>query len=122
MDGHPRQNPAYRPAKESPRSCGEFLLDLDRRLTRRYTLGRPRDYRRFVSSSAQRHHPRATLEEVAKLYDRVRPTYPQQAFDDLVALAQLPEAARIVEIGCGTGQATLPLAERGYRITCLELG
>src|SRR5262249_12295913 len=25
-------------------------------------------------------------------------------------------------IGCGTGQASLPLAERGYRITCVELG
>jgi SAM-dependent methyltransferase len=75
-----------------------------------------------VSSSSQRHHLRATFEEVAELYDRVRPTYPQQVFDDLVALAQLPEAARIVEVGCGTGQATLPLAERGYRITCLELG
>lgn len=27
-----------------------------------------------------------------------------------------------MEIGCGTGLATLPLAERGYRITCIELG
>lgn len=30
--------------------------------------------------------------------------------------------ARLVEIGCGTGQATLPLAQRGYAITCVELG
>jgi SAM-dependent methyltransferase len=65
---------------------------------------------------------RATFEEVAELYDRARPTYPEQVFEDLVALAALPEAARIVEIGCGTGQATLPLAERGYRVTCVELG
>src|SRR5438067_496409 len=41
---------------------------------------------------------------------------------DLVPLAQLPAKARVVEIGCGTGQATLPLAERGYAITCVELG
>src|SRR5262249_40036031 len=27
-----------------------------------------------------------------------------------------------IEIGCGTGQATLPLARRGYAITCVELG
>ena len=26
MDGHPRQNPAYRPATESPRKCGGFLF------------------------------------------------------------------------------------------------
>ena len=39
-----------------------------------------------------------------------------------LSLAQLPAQARLVEIGCGTGQATLPLAERGYAITCVELG
>ena len=65
---------------------------------------------------------RATFEQVPLLYDRARPNYPPEVFDDLVALARLPEAARIIEIGCGTGQATVPLAERGYRITCVELG
>ncbi len=65
---------------------------------------------------------RATFEQVPLLYDRARPNYPAQVFDDLVALARLPEAARILEIGCGTGQATLPLAELGFQITCVELG
>ena len=65
---------------------------------------------------------RTTFEEVPELYDRARPTYPQQLFDDLVALARLPQGARIVEVGCGTGKATIPLAERGYRITGVELG
>ena len=65
---------------------------------------------------------RTTFEEVPELYDRARPTYPAQLFDDLAAIAELPEAARIVELGCGTGQATIPLAERGYRVTCVELG
>ena len=65
---------------------------------------------------------RTTFEEVPELYDRARPTYPAQLFDDLAAIAELPEASRIVELGCGTGQATIPLAERGYRVTCVELG
>jgi SAM-dependent methyltransferase len=65
---------------------------------------------------------RTTFEQVPELYDRARPNYPPQIFDDLAALAQLPAKARLVEIGCGTGQATLPLAERGYAITCVELG
>jgi Methyltransferase domain len=30
--------------------------------------------------------------------------------------------ARVVEIGCGTGQTIVPPAERGYRITRVELG
>ncbi len=65
---------------------------------------------------------RTTFEHVAELYDRARPSYPPQIFDDLAELAQLPAQAQLVEIGCGTGQATLPLAERGYAITCVELG
>jgi SAM-dependent methyltransferase len=65
---------------------------------------------------------RTTFEQVPELYDRARPSYPPQIFDDLAALAQLPAKARLVEIGCGTGHATLPLAERGYAITCVELG
>jgi SAM-dependent methyltransferase len=67
-------------------------------------------------------HLRTTFDQVPLLYDRARPTYPSQLFDDLVALARLSEAARLIEIGCGTGQATLALAERGYAITCVELG
>jgi SAM-dependent methyltransferase len=62
---------------------------------------------------------RAIFDEDAALYDRARPTYPVALFDDLVALLPGP---RVVEIGCGTGQATLPLAERGLTVTCVELG
>ena len=43
-------------------------------------------------------------------------------FDDLVELASLDGGSRILEIGPGTGQATLPLAERGFRLVCVELG
>jgi len=65
---------------------------------------------------------RATFDEVAELYDRVRPGYPDELFDDLVALAGLQGGSRVVEVGCGTGKATLPLAGRGMRVTCVELG
>jgi SAM-dependent methyltransferase len=70
----------------------------------------------------QRRQLRATFEQLPELYDRARPRYPPQVFDDVVALGRLPDAARVVEIGCGTGQATLALAERRYQITCVELG
>src|SRR5215208_4309991 len=81
----------------------------------------PIGHHRAVSGNTQQ-LLRATFEQVPELYDRARPNYRSQVFDDLVALAQLPTAARIVEVGCGTGQATMPLAERGYQITCVELG
>ena len=65
---------------------------------------------------------RATFEEVPELYDRVRPTYPPELFDDLAELADLSEGARLLEIGTGPGKASVPLAERGYEIVGIELG
>ena len=65
---------------------------------------------------------RKSYDPIAQLYDRARPAYPAELFDDIIAFANLGEEARLLEIGSGTGQATLPLAERGYAIDCIELG
>jgi SAM-dependent methyltransferase len=65
---------------------------------------------------------RTTFEEVPELYERARPLYPAELFDDLVSFAGLEAGSRVLEIGCGTGQATLPLAERGFDVVCVELG
>jgi SAM-dependent methyltransferase len=65
---------------------------------------------------------RTTFDEAASLYDEVRPGYPEDLFDDVVSLSGIPAGGRIMEIGCGTGQATVPFARRGYRILCIELG
>jgi SAM-dependent methyltransferase len=58
----------------------------------------------------------------AEAYDRTRPVCPDVLFDDLIRLARLGPGDRVVEIGCGTGQATVPLAERGLAVTAVELG
>ena len=63
---------------------------------------------------------RRTFETVASLYDRVRPTYPDELFAELAL--SIRSGGRILEIGPGTGQATLPLAERGFEIVAVELG
>jgi SAM-dependent methyltransferase len=65
---------------------------------------------------------RDTFDTVAALYDRARPRYPQELFDDLADLTGIGPGARVLEIGPGTGQATLALAMRGYSITAVELG
>lgn len=67
-------------------------------------------------------HLRTTFDQDALLYDQARPGYPEALFDDLVTLSAIPAAGRILEIGCGTGQATIPLARRGYHMLCIELG
>jgi len=64
-----------------------------------------------------------TFDEIAELYDRGRREVPAFVFDDLFALSGIdPATARVLEIGCGTGQATLPLARRGCEVVCIELG
>jgi SAM-dependent methyltransferase len=67
------------------------------------------------------HDLRRTFGEDAELYDRVRPHYPAALFDDLARLTGLGAGAHVLEIGCGTGIATVPLAERGYRVMAVEL-
>ena len=65
---------------------------------------------------------RTTFERAAWLYDEARPGYPEELFDDAVELSGIPPGGRILEIGCGTGKATMPFARRGYRVQCIELG
>ncbi|MET9109409.1 class I SAM-dependent methyltransferase [Streptomyces zhihengii] len=63
-----------------------------------------------------------TFDEDAELYDRARPGYPPELFDALHALAGTGPGCRVLEVGAGTGKATVPLAARGCRITAVELG
>lgn len=65
---------------------------------------------------------RTTFDAVAELYDEARPGYPQQLIEDVISLSGIPDDGRILEVGCGTGKATVPFARRGYAMLCLELG
>lgn len=68
------------------------------------------------------HRRKATFDGVAQLYDAARPAYPPELIDALVQLAELRPNARVLEIGAGTGQLTIPLAQRGLTLTAVELG
>jgi SAM-dependent methyltransferase len=66
--------------------------------------------------------PQSPFDDVAELYDAIRPRYPEALFGALLSAARLQPDARLLEIAPGTGQATLPLARRGFHITAVEIG
>lgn len=63
-----------------------------------------------------------TFDSIADNYHQARPDYPSALYDELIELAELKPGDRLLEIGCATGKATIPLADRGFSITCVELG
>jgi SAM-dependent methyltransferase len=75
-----------------------------------------------VGEQRDREHLRTTFESVAERYDAARPTYPEALLDDLVEVARVPPGGRILEIGPGTGKASVALAARGYALVGIELG
>jgi SAM-dependent methyltransferase len=57
-----------------------------------------------------------TLYDDPALYDRLVPPGPCETFYDSLA----PEGGSVLDLGCGTGRLTIPLAGRGRSITGLD--
>lgn len=56
--------------------------------------------------------------EIAELYERRRPGYPDQLFTDVLAAAGPPPT--VLEVGAGTGKATRQLTAAGATVTAVE--
>ena len=65
---------------------------------------------------------RELFDTVAEGYDRGRPAYPGRLISDLVDFFPRDKQSRVLEIGPGTGHLSVPLAERGFSLTAVELG
>lgn len=63
-----------------------------------------------------------TFNTVCSEYDKRRPAYVQELYDDIFAAKGIDRSSNVLEIGIGTGQATLPILERGCAVTAVELG
>ncbi len=66
--------------------------------------------------------PGDVFNEVSDLYDRMRPPYPPELFADMTSIAGIRRSSRILEVGCGTGKATVGLGALGCSVTAVEPG
>lgn len=62
------------------------------------------------------------FDQFAKDYDKARPGYPEELYKVLFDYASLAKQATILEIGIGSGQATLPFLQYGYKLIAVEYG
>uniref|UniRef100_A0A914C8I4 Methyltransferase type 11 domain-containing protein n=1 Tax=Acrobeloides nanus TaxID=290746 RepID=A0A914C8I4_9BILA len=65
---------------------------------------------------------KVTFDKEAELYNEVRSGYPDLLFDKLIQVTNLTKESSLLEIGPRPGKATKSLAQRGFRITGIELG
>jgi SAM-dependent methyltransferase len=83
---------------------------------------------RLIDFAVMPREPRLVFGEVAEVYDRVRPSYPTALVDDVVKLAGVGAGAGAgaangrgaLEVGAGTGKATVMFAQRGVAVHALE--
>lgn len=65
---------------------------------------------------------RFAFDQVASVYTTARPGYPDALVDDVIAYAGLKPGSAILEVGCGTGQATKGFAGRGFPLLAIDPG
>ena len=65
---------------------------------------------------------RMSFDRQAEQYDAARPSYPETAIEALLARSGIAARGRILEVGAGTGKATVPLARLGYPLVAIEPG
>lgn len=74
-------------------------------------------------SEEQRVRRARTFDQIADLFDHGRREPPGWLYDTLFAETAIDaRSAQVLEIGCGTGKSTLPLARRGAKVLALEMG
>lgn len=60
--------------------------------------------------------------KIAKLYDEGRPSYPEELIEDVISRTNITPGDNLLEIGAGTGKATLQFGRRGFRVHSIEPG
>lgn len=59
---------------------------------------------------------------IAGIYDDIRPSYPEELIQAVITKTDLKLSDSLLEIGAGTGKATIQFAEKGFKIHTIEIG
>lgn len=65
---------------------------------------------------------KATFNNVVGLYDQYRPKYVADLYRDVFEYKNIDESSFVIEIGIGTGQASVQFMDTGARLIAVELG
>jgi SAM-dependent methyltransferase len=60
--------------------------------------------------------------EIPADYDKWRPTYVPELYQDILDFKDINKSSNVLEIGIGTGQATLPFLKTNCHLKAIELG
>lgn len=63
-----------------------------------------------------------TFDTVAAQYEKLRPEYVPELYEDIFRYKQIDQTSHALEVGIGGGQATLPILKTGCRVTAVEYG
>jgi len=65
---------------------------------------------------------RTHFDEIVVNYDKIRPEFPDKLFTDIFEYVGTDTVKKALEIGAGTGKATVPFLNAGYDVTAVEIG
>ncbi len=63
-----------------------------------------------------------TFNTEAEKYEKMRPGYVSELYEDIFKYIPINESSNVIEIGIGGGQATLPILKTGCKLTAVECG
>lgn len=63
-----------------------------------------------------------TFNTEAEKYEKMRPGYISELYEDIFKYIPINESSNVIEIGIGGGQATLPILKTGCKLTAVEYG
>ncbi|MBU0460499.1 MAG: class I SAM-dependent methyltransferase, partial [Nanoarchaeota archaeon] len=64
---------------------------------------------------------KTTFGNVSRIYEKSRVTYPEKLIEDIISFAKESKDAKILDVGCGSGQATSAFSKRGFSVLGVDV-